>query len=59
MKLAETDADGQIHGRMSYNYNFEIHMVCLFTVNILIWLEMGSVFVDFSRPDRAILPIGV
>jgi hypothetical protein len=24
MKFAETDADGQIHGRMSYNYNFEI-----------------------------------
>jgi hypothetical protein len=44
---------------MGYNYNFEIYMICLFTVNTLTWLEMGGIFVDFSRPGRAILPIGV
>jgi hypothetical protein len=59
MKFAETDANGQTHGTMSYNYNFEIYMVCLFTVNALIWLERGGLSVDFGRPGTGILPIGV
>lgn len=44
---------------MSYNYNFEIYMICLFTINTLIWLERGGLSVGFGRPGTGILPIGV
>jgi hypothetical protein len=46
--------NGQIHDKMVYNYNFEISMICLSTVNIPIWLEMQGIFVNLGSAGKGI-----